>query len=42
MNEPNKNQTKKPEEVKKDVKAPKEKWKFDWKKFKLKWKKMKM
>ena len=40
MNEPNKNQTKKPEEVKKDVKAPKEKWKFDWKKFKLKWKKM--
>ena len=40
MNEPNKNQTKKPEETKKDVKEPKKKWKFDWKKWKLKWKKM--
>lgn len=40
MNEQNKNEMKKPEAAKKDVKQQKEKRKFDWKKFKLKWKKM--
>ncbi len=40
MNEQNKNEMKKPEVVKKDVKQPKEKRKIDWKKFKIKWKKM--
>ena len=40
MNEQNKNETKKPEAAKKDVKQSKEKRKIDWKKFKIKWKKM--
>lgn len=40
MNEPNKNEVKKPETVKKEVKKAREKRKIDWKKLKMKWKTM--